>query len=257
MKVVGIAGYSKSGKTTLIINLIKEFQKRDKKITVIKHRSCGLLKNCPRLSEDKNSEEHHCEVIPETDDKDTQKYSALGVSTLLFSHNEAHAVWKREFTFEELLSHVDTDIVVVEGNKGARNYPRIICTDGKESAENLFVGLELAQYGKKIYPLSNVPQVNDVKELCNIIETRGFKLPDLNCGECGYNDCYELGKAIVKGEKKIEDCLSLHNNDIKVWLDGKELPMKKFVRDCFHGTITGFLKSLKGVHKQGSVKIEF
>ncbi len=255
MKIVGIVGYSKSGKTTLIVNLIKEFQKRDKKITVIKHRSCGGVKNCPKSS-DNAAEGHQCDVIPETDDKDTQKFSALGVSTLLFSHNEAYSVWKKQFTIEELLTYVDTELVIVEGNKSARNYPRIVCTDGKENPENLFVGLELAQYGVKPFNGSDVPLINDVGKLCDIIESGGFKLPDLNCGECGHNTCYELGKSIVKGEKTIEDCNSLYS-DIKVWINGEKLPVKKFVQDCLRGTITGFLSSLKGANKHGTVKIEF
>ncbi|MEQ8225133.1 MAG: molybdopterin-guanine dinucleotide biosynthesis protein MobB, partial [Candidatus Eremiobacterota bacterium] len=207
MKIVGIAGYSKSGKTTLILELIKEFQKRDKKITVIKHTGCKNIKNFSESSINL-PEGHRHEFVPEINDKDTHKFSAMGVPAFFFSPEEACSVWEKQFTLEELLTHVDTDLVIIEGNKSARNYPRIICTDGKENPENLFVGLELAQYGTKPYNISGVPQVNDVGKLCDIIESGGFKLPDLNCGECGYNTCYEMGKALVKGEKKIEDCTS-------------------------------------------------
>lgn len=253
MKIVGIAGYSKSGKTTLILKLIKEFQKRGKKITVIKHRSCDVNGYGTSIN---SVEEHSHELMPETYDKDTHKFSNLGVSTLLLSNNEARSVWKQQFTLEELLTHVDTDLVIVEGNKRARNYPRIVCTDGRENPENLFVGLELAQYGVKACNTSDVPLVNDVENLCDIIEASGFKLPDLNCGECGHNTCYEMGKSIVKGEKKIEDCTSLYS-DINIWINGEKLPVKKFVQDCLRGTITGFLSSLKGANIHGKVKIEF
>ncbi len=255
MKIVGITGYNKSGKTTLILNLIKEFQKRDKKITVIKHTDCEHVKNCPDASINSREVYNH-ELTPETYDKDTHKFSALGVHTLLFSHNEAYSVWKKQFTLEELLTYVATDLVIIEGNKSARNYPRIICTDGRENPENLFVGLELAQYGEKTCNISDVPVVNDVEKLCDIIESRGFKLPDLNCGECGYNTCYEMGKAIIKGEKKIENCTSLYS-DINIWINGEKLPVKKFVQDCLRSTITGFLSSLKGASIHGKVKIEF
>ncbi|GAG62683.1 unnamed protein product, partial [marine sediment metagenome] len=42
MKAVGITGYKKSGKTTLVVNLAQELSKRDYKVATIKHASEGI-----------------------------------------------------------------------------------------------------------------------------------------------------------------------------------------------------------------------
>ena len=42
MKAVGIIGYKKSGKTTLVVSLTQELSRRDHKVATIKHTSKGI-----------------------------------------------------------------------------------------------------------------------------------------------------------------------------------------------------------------------
>ncbi len=236
MKLIGIVGYSRSGKTDLTLRLLKELLSRGKKVAVIKHGGKAT----------------------QTEGKDTTKFSDLGVPTFYFSDVEALAFWKGKFVLEDLLSYINAEIVLVESYSSGDTYPRIICVDSEENPIKFFNGLEIAQYGEKGekgYKETNIPLISDIKELCDIIENKAFKLPALNCAECDYPTCYEMAKAILEGKNKIEDCTSLYS-DVIAWIDGEKIPMKGFVQDALRGTIEGFLNSLKGGNKKGKIKIE-
>jgi len=234
MKVIGVIGFSNSGKTSLILQLVEEFQRRDKMVVVIKHSS----------------------DLAQVKGKDTEKYMSIKVPSFFLSDEQTWAFWKGSFSLENLLSHINAEIVIVEGYKQARSYPRIVCVNSDENADELFAGIEIAQWGKKEYSRHSVPLVSDVSALCDLIEEKAFKLPDLNCGQCGHLNCHDFAKAILEGKGKIESCEPLFS-DLKIWIDGREIPMNRFVQNCFKGTVTGFLSALKGVSKKGKIKIEF
>ncbi|MBU0702234.1 MAG: hypothetical protein KKC18_00010 [Chloroflexi bacterium] len=39
--------------------------------------------------------------------------------------------------------------------------------------------------------------------------SKGPKLPNLDCGDCGYERCYDLAREIVAGNRSVEDCVFL------------------------------------------------
>ncbi len=82
-----------------------------------------------------------------------------------------------------------------------------------------------------------------------------MELPDIDCGECGFDSCNALSDAIEAKEASFNDCVIL-NDERRVILkiDGRDVPMKAFVRDFVKGTTMGMVKTLKKTDiKEGDV----
>ncbi|MCK4308901.1 MAG: molybdopterin-guanine dinucleotide biosynthesis protein MobB, partial [Candidatus Atribacteria bacterium] len=100
----------------------------------------------------------------------------------------------------------------------------------------------------------NILNDEDIKKIAEIAIDKSFKLPNLNCGECGYQDCYGLAQEIVKGNKTSDDCPSLEPSTL-VKVNGKVVPMNSFIAKIVKNTITGLLSPLKGFTK-GDIEIK-
>ena len=100
----------------------------------------------------------------------------------------------------------------------------------------------------------NIFNDDDIKKIAEIAINKSFKLPNLNCGECGYQDCYGLAQEIVKGKKILDDCPSLEPSTL-VRVNGKIISMNPFIAKIIKNTITGLLSSLKGFIK-GDIEIK-
>lgn len=100
MRVAAIVGESDSGKTTLMVALIRHFVTRGKRVAAIKHT-------------------HH--PLNEERRGDTAVFEAAGAKPVIFAGDgEAIAGGSRRIRFQsprELLDHIDADIVFVEGFK--------------------------------------------------------------------------------------------------------------------------------------------
>ena len=103
MKVFGIAGYSDSGKTTLLEKLIPQFTARGLKVSVIKHAHHGFDIDRPG--------------------KDSYRHREAGASEVLLSCNDRWALMHErrdgsDVTLDELLARLaPCDLVLVEGFK--------------------------------------------------------------------------------------------------------------------------------------------
>jgi len=122
VKAVGIIGYHKSGKTTLGAKLCKELASKGLRVGVVKHVSCEL----------------------QFADADSSRYRAFASVVAAASAVEAEIIVKGEKTLEEMIRYCsDCDLVLVEGFKKERLFPKIVCLREKEEKEELFDGLEL------------------------------------------------------------------------------------------------------------------
>jgi molybdopterin-guanine dinucleotide biosynthesis protein B len=122
VKAIGIIGYHKSGKTTLGLKLCKELSSRGVRVGVIKHVSCEL----------------------QLADADTSRYRAFASVVAAASPVEAEIIVKGEKSLDDMLRYcADCDLVLVEGFKKERKFPKIVCLREKEEKEELFDGLEL------------------------------------------------------------------------------------------------------------------
>jgi molybdopterin-guanine dinucleotide biosynthesis protein len=111
MRVAAIVGESNSGKTTLIVALIRHFVTRGLRVAAIKHTHHPL--NYERRG-------------------DTAEFEAAGAKPVIFAGDEEAAIFTVDGTQriayrspEELLDFVRADIAFVEGFKGYRRWPQI------------------------------------------------------------------------------------------------------------------------------------
>lgn len=237
MKVIGITGYKKSGKTTLLLNLAQELNKRGYKVAAIKHISKDM----------------------ELDKGDTGKYKRHISQFAALTGQESIIHLKNKRSLEEVLNFFTADIILLEGFKQEKTFPKIVCLRKDEEREQLFDGLQLCTAsfsplkGKDELVNFNILDPGDLEKMVDLIWKRSFKLPHLNCRSCGYPNCYELAKEIVRGRKTLESCVSLEpQNLIKV--NGNIISLNPFVEKLMTNTIRGFLSSLKG-YTEGTIEI--
>jgi molybdopterin-guanine dinucleotide biosynthesis protein B len=236
MKTVAIVGYKKSGKTSLLMNLADELSKRGNTLSSVKHVSCHL-------------------DLPGTD---TYQHRDFVHQTAAIAPDESAIFFRKSLDLNEIFSYLKADIVLVEGFKNEKTFPKIVCLRPEDNPEELMDGLEICVVGKpKETHDINVPILDpqkDIGAIADLVEEKAFMLPDLNCGACGYDNCYEMAKQIVKGDKDISDCKVL-TSDLEVRIDGNILPLNPFVSGIIGNTIQGLLSSLKGYQK-GSIHIK-
>jgi len=238
MRVIGITGYKKSGKTTLTLKLSDELTKKGYKVAVIKHINQDL----------------------DLDNSDTSKYKEVLTKVAAITPKESVLFLKNKKNLEEIIKYFDVDIILIEGFKREKAFPKIVCLREESEKTELFDGLQLCTAGfvsKELNPKLcdfNILNDEDVKKIAEIVISKSFKLPNLNCGECGYQDCYGLAREIVKGNKTPGDCPSLEPSTL-VKVDGKVVPMNSFIAGIVKNTITGLLSPLKGFTK-GDVEIK-
>jgi molybdopterin-guanine dinucleotide biosynthesis protein B len=233
VKAVGVVGYKKSGKTALILRLSKELSAMGYTVGVLKH-------------------------VPDTidfGDNDSSKFRMHAAFVAAISSTESEILVKGRKRIEDILAYCTCDIVLIEGFKKEKTFPKIVCVRDKDEEKELFDGLQLFTAGFQP-SLSDYAIMNDdhVKQMADIVAERSFKLPNLNCGHCGYETCYGLATAIVKGKKSMADCVSL-NPSISIAVDGTEFPLNPFMSNLFKNTFLGMLSSLKGF-KKGHIVIE-
>ena len=103
--IVGFAGRSNSGKTTFIEKIIAIFARQGLRVAVIKHM-------------------HHTFEF-DVPGKDTYRHKKAGASSVVLASPAQVAMVKdtpQEYSLEEIVSRYvdDTDLIIVEGFKGAR-----------------------------------------------------------------------------------------------------------------------------------------
>jgi molybdopterin-guanine dinucleotide biosynthesis protein B len=233
VKAVGVVGYKKSGKTTLIMRLSQELSAMGYTVGVVKHVSSTI----------------------DLPDNDTSKFREHAAFVAAISSKESEILLQGSKRIEDILTYCSCEIVLVEGFKKEKTFPKIVCIRDRDQEKELFDGLQL--FTASLEPsLSDYHILNDdhIKTMASIVSEQSFKLPNLNCGHCGYESCYEMAIEIVNGKKSTEDCVSL-NPSISITVDGVEFALNPFMSNLFKNTFLGMLSSLKGF-KKGRIEIE-
>ena len=227
MKVIGIIGYKGSGKTHLGINLSEELKRRGYTVAIVKHVQGSL----------------------DLPDKDTSLYRGHCDQLIAISEEGVTEFFKGKLNFEQALESLDADFVIVEGFKEKKSFPKIVCLREKGEEKKLSDGLEIALAGK-----GNFNSDRDISTIADLVVEKAFKLPNLDCGDCGFNSCYELAGKILKGKRKVSDCTRL-GRDVEVQVAGEPMELNPFVSDILRKTIKGFLSGLKGF-RGGKIRIK-
>ncbi|MEA1994511.1 MAG: molybdopterin-guanine dinucleotide biosynthesis protein MobB [Euryarchaeota archaeon] len=207
MKAVGIVGYKNTGKTSLIIKIA---EKLSEKYTV------GIIKHAERFDEKRS---------------DTQKFSEM-YNTGYVSLKKSGIIFPEERSLEEMIAYLNIDILLVEGFKDNRSFPKITCGGYEDE-------------------LAIASDEEDIDTIVEKIEEYGFKLANENCGRCGY-DCEQMASMIVHGEATPEQCQQLSKTEIRV--NGKKIQLNKFMGKLVRGVVHGIMDSLSGV-EEGKIEI--
>lgn len=160
MRIVGIVGYKDSGKTTLTRALARELTARGHRVAVIKHTS------------------HHIDLPG----KDTAVLGEVAGQVAIIAPQESAVFWKRPLSLDDVLAHIEADVVLAEGFKGERGYPKIACLRGQPDDTDLFddavsddvtdgivVAVGPGEYAPDGVPLFDRNAVNAIAELVEAI----------------------------------------------------------------------------------------
>jgi molybdopterin-guanine dinucleotide biosynthesis protein B len=242
LKVVGIVGYKNSGKTTVTHALSRELTGRGHKAAVIKHSSHPL----------------------DLAGKDTAELGKVVGQVGFISPHESAVFWNKSLSLESITPYLEADFILVEGFKTEKTFPKIVCLRGEPDDQDLFDGLAICavrpvrQLDQSDVASVDVPGVpllsqDELDKIADLVERKAFKLPNLDCGGCGHERCYDLAREVVAGSASVEDCVSLQPAT-EVSVDGRPMPMNPFISRIVRSTILGVLSSLKGF-KNGKVDI--
>lgn len=222
----GVVGRSGSGKTDFICGLIKKLKEREHSVVSVKHTR------------------GHFSI--DSEGKDTWRHSKAGSELVVFlTPEECDFLLKESLDLDEMISLIDCigdyDILLVEGMKEGK-LPKIE-VDG-ENRDGTIIQYE-----------DNLEDIVDlIEEWMQIYE----RLPGVDCGRCGFENCDEMTEAIYEGKKELEDCKE--RNDVKsvnLRVDGEKVPLGDFPAELVEKTIRGLLSSLKGLDgDEESIEIE-
>ena len=234
LKVVGIIGYKNSGKTTLTHALARELTGRGHEVAVIKHSS------------------HHLDLPG----KDTTALAEAVGQVGFISPQESGVFWKKSLSLENIIPYLEAEFILVEGFKAERTFPKIVCLRGEPDDRDLFDGLAVCAVGLADQVEGvDVPLLtrDEVRKIADLVEEKAFKLPNLDCGGCGHERCYDMAREIVAGTGSVGDCTSLQPAT-EIRIDGRPMPMNPFISSIVRSTILGMLSPLKGF-KKGKIEI--
>lgn len=245
MKVFSVYGNTKSGKTTVIENIIMELRKR--------RYSVGSIK-----------EIHFESFTMEREGTNTFRHKAAG-SQLVTARGlkETGILYPRTLSIPEILRHYDQDYVICEGVTDY-NMPRIVTGQSVEELDQRWGTGIFAVSGRIAETLKEhrgIPAINALREcerLVDLIEEKVFSLlPDVDetcCHACGTN-CRDFCDGVLNGRFRQEDCVQ-YEKKVKVSLDGKPMDLVPFVQNVISATVTGLISQLNGYHKNCTISIE-
>ena len=245
MKVFQIIGLHHSGKTTAVERLIKYIRGKGSSVSSIKDIH---IENFTMEKKGSNSDRH---------------LTASNTCVFARGTNETYLIWKRQLPLKEMLNHLITDWVVIEGMKEV-NLPKIIAAKDEEEINLLFDDTVFAITGpvsENITSYKGIPiinAINNISDLGELVLNKVFEiLPFANngfCGHCGYN-CYEMTAMILKDEKTREDCGIKKTQKINISFNDKDINLNEWVETISIDLINALCKNLKGYKKGDKINI--
>ena len=229
MKAIAIVGTKNSGKTGICIKLAETLADMGYKVVAAKHNR------------------HHFDK----EDTDTEKLRRVCAGVIGLCPDETFVSWPGEKNLPDMLPLMKADILLMEGGKDLKYLPRVLTLKEDDDLKSLSPELALATFGR--VEADGLEHLTDYKDLARLALEKGFILPALDCGACGFTECGGLTERIVSGQASIDDCKSL-NASMSITVGGAAVPLNPFVAGIFQASINGMLTQLKGI-APGKVKI--
>ncbi|KNF08759.1 molybdopterin-guanine dinucleotide biosynthesis adapter protein MobB [Gottschalkia purinilytica] len=159
--VISIVGFSNSGKTTLIVKILKEIKLRGYRVAIIKH--------------------HHGDFDIDEKGKDSWHHSQAGADTVIVSSPNKFAMvsnLEEEKELDDLIKLIgDVDLIITEGYKKL-NKPKIAVFRTELCEHDSILELEnLIAVASDTYIKHKVPcfDLEDIEGLVNLIEKKFLK----------------------------------------------------------------------------------
>ncbi len=227
--ILGFYGPSNSGKTETIVKLVKYFSDKNYIVATVKH--------IPG------------EFSMDVEGKDTWKMGNAGAELVVASSDKENTfIFRNILDIRKMLQIMnafgDFDLILIEGFKSIPWIRKVKFGDG-EKKENTVMDFD----GNTDKLIAYIERELEIEKIVK-------KLPNFNCGECGFKTCRDLAEKILTNEKRLEDC-RYYNPDVMMHIEvnGREIYLSPFVQNIVRNTITGMLSSLKGVGKIETLNI--
>lgn len=226
------------GKTALGTKIVNELKVRGFRTAIIKHAY------------------HRIDVHG----KDSERYKKAGAETIvLVSEDEIGFFTKRNIEVESIIQMlpIKENIVIVEGFKRIKGYPKIIVLENPSELKGLVNVMKDCMAIVCKYPCELPENItckkytfSDIEQLVDDIVNYSINkiladLPGTDCGLCGYSSCKDFTYAMLKGEKNLVDCPVKLSVDIKV--NGKRIYLTPYPKRVLTSILKGYLTTLKGV----------
>ena len=238
MKVFSVSGLHHSGKTTVCEEVMKSLKQKGYSVSSIKDIH---MENFEMDREGSNSWRH---------------LAANRESVIARGLNKTFMIWNRQLNLKDMLDHMHTDWVIVEGMRSSP-LPKIICAQNMEQLEEVFDDRVFAISGpvsEQIKEYKGIPAINartNIEELVALIIEKVFHvLPfhkDGYCGHCGLN-CFELTAQILQGKKTREDCAVRRPDNFSLHFNGEEIMANSFVTDILNDVLVAICSNLKVIN---------
>ena len=246
MKALSVIGLHNSGKTTAVEAIIKYIRSRNMGISSIK-------------------DIHQENFSMEKPGSNSQRHLLASQSSVFArGTHETYLIWNRQLSFKEMLNHINTEWLIIEGMKELP-LPKIIAAKNREEIDLLYDETVFAitgPYAEQHKEYNGIPCINAIAEgdkLGDLVLQKVFELlpfaHDGYCGHCGHN-CSQLTAMILKGEKTREDCGIKKSNKIKITFDDEEIFLNEWVETLLSDMITSLCKNLKGYKKGVRIRID-
>jgi molybdopterin-guanine dinucleotide biosynthesis protein B len=163
MRVFAVYGFSKSGKTTTVVEIIKDLRSRGYSISTIK-------------------DIHVDDFTLDAEGKDTWRHWKAGAEIIgIRTVKESTIMIKKSIGIFELMNHFNTDYLILEGFRNVA-LPKILCAKNKkEMQEDIQAGLFCISgvVSTQLSKYLNLPIINaltDVSRIVDLIEVNSLKL---------------------------------------------------------------------------------
>ena len=263
-----LSGKKKTGKTMVAETLTSKLVKSGLKVAAAKHiAESRFTLDAPGTDTHRLAEAGAQQVVAVTSDE---------VVNILKTDTSG-------LNLEALIeSFKPTDLIVLEGFKSLvlqrEDVVKIIVSDDAAEVFNLLntarrpiaaITGEVAVGDNSTLEETGIPLVRFPEETARLtklvfehyqaqralIETR-VSLGGLNCGDCGYETCYEHAKAILAVRSSLDKCMVIRaGEEVTVTINGVKLPMKGFVQDIIKRAVLGMVSSLQKTDIHGDERL--
>jgi molybdopterin-guanine dinucleotide biosynthesis protein B len=89
--------------------------------------------------------------------------------------------WKKPSSLQDIIPHLDADIVLVEGFKAEKSFPKVVCLRGEIKDRELFDDLAICAVGPADHVQGlGVPVLkrDEVDRIADLVEQQAVRLPD-------------------------------------------------------------------------------